>query len=144
MSVEKITKSDIKDAVNESLLEALAAAEEKQKQDNKSLKAYLQGFIQVLQICLLPVLAYLLLQVVQLQKDVVKIQEQISHHQEDTDDKAMVSALIHHTGNISPCDGCHGSSKSGHDNQQKINDHVKHELEELKNRYLKRDNKEDK
>jgi len=113
------TKNDIKEAVSESLLEALQAAEEKQKQDSWSARSIIQMLVQILQVFLIPILAYLLLQTVNLQKEIVAIQyqiksvdEHITEHIDDTTTKAQETASWHHTNNILPCYGCHNGNKN--------------------------------
>jgi len=114
-----LTKESIKEAVSESLLEALQAAEEKQKQDSWSARSIIQILVQILQVFLIPVLAYLLLQTVNLQKEVVAIQyqikevdEHITEHIDDTTTKARDTASWHHTDNILPCYRCHNGNKN--------------------------------
>lgn len=124
---EKLTKGEIKEAVNESLLEALNAAEEKQRQDAFSPRAILQAITQIIQVILIPILGYLLLQVVQLQKDIVGIQKDIAvlrvdvkevndhilDHTSQTTEKAASNAILHHSKLVTnaPCTGCHDASK---------------------------------
>ena len=113
------TKNDIKEAVSESLLEALQVAEERQKQDSTSFKSIVASIISLIQIVLVPVLAYLLLQSVQIQKDIVAIRAQITSvddhvtdHIAASDVKSKETAAWHHTRNILDCDSCHGTKIS--------------------------------
>lgn len=108
------TKDEIKEAVSESLLEALKVAEERQRQDSMSFKSIMSSVISVIQVFLVPILAYLLLQSVQVQKEIVAIRAQITavntnveSHIQKTDEKDKVAGIIHHTGLMSTCTGCH-------------------------------------
>lgn len=111
-----MTKDDVRAAVSESLLEALQVAEDKQRKDSTSLKSVVATILSVLQVFLVPVLAYLLLQSVQIQKEIVDIKakmisidEHVTDHITQSDIKSKETAAWHHTKNILACDDCHGN-----------------------------------
>lgn len=111
------SKDEIKEAVAESLLEALAVAEEKQREHNASARGIIQVIVQILQVVLLPTLAYLLLQSVQVQKQVAVIQVQIaemSHHLKEHDlvssESVRKNAVLHHRNKqLKACSACHSN-----------------------------------
>jgi hypothetical protein len=112
------TKNEIKEAVSESLLEALQVAEDRQRKDSTSIKSIVATILSILQVFLVPVLAYLLLQSVQIQKEIVDIKakmisidDHVTDHITLSDIKSKETAAWHHTKNILACDDCHGSNK---------------------------------
>lgn len=113
-----VTKHDLKEAVSESLLEALQIAEEKQRKDSFSIKAVLVGVVQILQVLLLPILAYLLLQSVNVQKEIAVLQIQMTgissnleKHNETSSDAVRKNAVLHHNNRQLNCGNCHGSGE---------------------------------
>ncbi len=109
-----MTKEAIKEAVSESLLEALSVANQKQEDDKYSVKSVLAALVQILQIVLLPILGYLLLQnvnvqkdIVELRKDVAAVQAHLTEHHEGNRETSIKNAVIHHVEKSQKCDSCH-------------------------------------
>ena len=61
----------------------------------------------LLSLVVAPLLGWLLLQAVQVQKDVVAMRLDLSYHTSMTQKDRSENSSLHHTRKITPCVGCH-------------------------------------
>ena len=112
------TKEAIKEAVSESLLEALKLAEEKQQQDhvvmNSGLNWVLNLLNKLMPMALLALMGWIAVTIVDNQKDLLAMRLQVNAMDNamqtfmDKDmRKSATSALLHHSTTVNPCSGCH-------------------------------------
>jgi hypothetical protein len=112
------TKEELKEAVSESLLEALKVAEEKQKESdvvtNSGLNWVLNLLNKLMPMALLALMGWIALTIVDNQKDLLAMRLQVNAMDNtmktfmDKDmRKSATSALLHHSTTVNPCSGCH-------------------------------------
>lgn len=113
-----MTKEAIKEAVSESLLEALQVANLKKNDDDHSLNSGLNWVLNLLNklmpLTLLAMMGWIALTIVDNQKDLVAmrirlaaIDNSVQTWMDKDAKKSTTSALLHHSANVSPCNGCH-------------------------------------
>jgi len=102
------TKQEIKDEVVESLLDAIIAANVKKSYSVSNI------LLTILQVAVVPLIGWLLLTSVEIQKDIVlmryQLQEVNTHlkeHIDAVDSARMSSSTLHHAENLPNCVICH-------------------------------------
>jgi hypothetical protein len=101
-------KHEIKQVINDSLVEALREANLQQS------KSPLNTLLMIFQIILVPALFWLLLNSVEIQKDIVLLRVQVAQanqhlveHMESVDDAKSANVILHHSQALPDCSACH-------------------------------------
>jgi len=113
-----VTKNDLREAVSESLLDALRVAEEKQQQDfhtnNSGFNWVLNLLNKLMPMALMALMGWIALTIVDNQKDLLAMRIKLNTMDntfqtfmaEDMR-KSTTSALLHHSTTVNPCSSCH-------------------------------------
>ena len=101
-------KNEIRQAVNDSLIDAIKTANE-----SKS-KSVTEIFLTILQIALVPLIGWLLLNSVEIQKDIVLMRYQLAEvnnhlqdHMDAVENRKSESVILHHSNELPDCTTCH-------------------------------------
>jgi hypothetical protein len=114
-------KHEIREVINESLLEAVMEANSR---NNKSTKNMI---LTILQVILAPLIAWLLWNSVEIQKDIVLLRVQVAQanehlveHMSDVEQARSSSIVLHHTKVLPNCTACHSIVPAKSSQKKKI------------------------
>jgi len=118
-----MTKESIKEAVSESLLEALQVADDKRqaKKDERGLTYVLDIFGKTIPIIIVALISWMCVTIVEVQKEIAltqkdiaaarseigQVKEHLISHDVNSELNRQKSSLLHHTAIVNPCTSCH-------------------------------------